>query len=193
MSSAAAEEQFREQNAWANPQHPINQQHRQKLRQSTPKPSESFITPANQKRAVDLTESKDSASTIAEPTSAPPSSALNTPHEPQTVSVKKERAQEKIIYPINLEETPDHSMTQPSNEPITTSNSTAYKTTINDAANDTRHSPHISRLSLFSSPSRHGPHHASILNRNETNSPLLGQGPRSTSIAAGAGLGRFGI
>jgi len=87
----AAEEAFLEQTPWANPQHPIHQQqqsqHNQYLQQHRPQgrafesaqPS-SFVTPAAQKRVVDVNAPNGSASTIPENVSAANSSANNTPY-----------------------------------------------------------------------------------------------------------------
>lgn len=68
-----AEEHFLEQNPWANPQHPAHHQHLMQ-RQITPS-----VTPAGQRRLVDLTEPHGSASTIAEAQSGPDSSLAPTP------------------------------------------------------------------------------------------------------------------
>ncbi|KAF6236549.1 hypothetical protein HO173_005330 [Letharia columbiana] len=70
-----AEEHFLEQNPWANPQHPAHHQQRMH-RQMSATPS---FTPAGQRRLVDLTEPRGSASTIAEPQSGPSSSMAPTP------------------------------------------------------------------------------------------------------------------
>ena len=70
----AAEVQFLQQNAWANPQHPVHQKDRQGSTLS--QAATPSATPANQKRLV---ESRGSASTIPEHLSAPDSSVVPTP------------------------------------------------------------------------------------------------------------------
>jgi len=78
----AAEEQFLEQNAWANPQHPVHQQLQQLAQRQASQQSQigsSLTTPAAQRRIVDLNAPKGSASTIADESSAPTSSAAPTP------------------------------------------------------------------------------------------------------------------
>src|SRR5271168_414681 len=85
ISQPAAEEQFLEQNAWANPQHPVHrhrlQLSRQLSNQSTS--NESIVTPAQQQRGVDTGALAGSASTIVESTSGQVSSTINTPHGDQ--------------------------------------------------------------------------------------------------------------
>lgn len=85
----AAEEAFLEQTPWANPQHPIHQQqaqnqysqpHRPQGRPFEPPQASSFVTPAAQKRVVDVNAPNGSASTIPENASAANSSANNTPY-----------------------------------------------------------------------------------------------------------------
>lgn len=70
----AAEDQFIQQNAWANPQHPAHQKHRQASVFS--QAATTSATPANQKRVV---EPHGSASTIADHPSGPNSSLFPTP------------------------------------------------------------------------------------------------------------------
>ncbi|KAK2758658.1 hypothetical protein FQN54_003348 [Arachnomyces sp. PD_36] len=83
-SRPGAEEEFLEQTPWANPQHPIHQQHlQQQIQQHTlseqPRAT-SFTTPAAQRRAVDVNAPNGSASTIPENMSNANSSAANTPY-----------------------------------------------------------------------------------------------------------------
>lgn len=77
----AAEEQFLEQNPWANAQHPAHHQNHPFQRQASgvPRPDSPAITPAAQRRIIDIAGHQDSASTITEPHSGPPSSAVVTP------------------------------------------------------------------------------------------------------------------
>jgi hypothetical protein len=72
---AAAEEQFIERTPWANPQHPVHQQAHYTGPPGPPRAaSQSYQTPAGQRRMVDLQAPNGSASTI-EANSNPPSSA----------------------------------------------------------------------------------------------------------------------
>ncbi|KAF2786196.1 hypothetical protein K505DRAFT_380424 [Melanomma pulvis-pyrius CBS 109.77] len=70
---AAAEEQFIERTPWANPQHPAHQQSHYGVAGPTRAPSQSYQTPAGQRRMVDVALN-GSASTI-EVTSNPPSTS----------------------------------------------------------------------------------------------------------------------
>ncbi|MCJ1263141.1 hypothetical protein MMC22_003011 [Lobaria immixta] len=77
----AAEEQFLEQNPWANAQHPAHHQNNPFQRQASglSRPGTPVATPAAQRRIVDRAGPQGSASTIAEPHSGPPSSVVVTP------------------------------------------------------------------------------------------------------------------
>lgn len=71
---AAAEEQFIERTPWANPQHPAHQQAQFAATQGPSRaPSQTYQTPAGQRRVVDVHAPNGSASTI-EVNSNPPSS-----------------------------------------------------------------------------------------------------------------------
>ena len=72
---SAADERFLEQNPWANPQHPAHSQ-LQRQRSAVSRPESPLITPAPQKRVIDLTVLQDSASTIPD---GPSSSTKATP------------------------------------------------------------------------------------------------------------------
>lgn len=79
---SGADEQFLEQNPWANPQHPSHQQQRQQLHRQASALSRAATlssTPAAQRRVVDLTEPHDSASTVADHPSGPNSTMKATP------------------------------------------------------------------------------------------------------------------
>ena len=77
-SRPAAEEQFLEQNPWANPQHPVHRFNlNRQLSQSSPPPVEQ-VTPA---QPTTTTLAAGSASTIVENPSAQASSMANTPYE----------------------------------------------------------------------------------------------------------------
>ena len=73
-----ADERFLEQNPWANAQHPAHG-HLQRQRSAVSRPDSPLVTPAPQKRVVDLTAPQGSASTIAEPLSGQNSSIAPTP------------------------------------------------------------------------------------------------------------------
>ncbi|KAL8796942.1 MAG: hypothetical protein Q9195_000713 [Heterodermia aff. obscurata] len=75
---STADERFLEQNPWANPQHPAHG-HLQRQRSAVSRPDSPLVTPAPQKRVVDLTVPQGSASTIADPLSGPNSSLAPTP------------------------------------------------------------------------------------------------------------------
>lgn len=87
----AAEEQFLEQNAWANSQHPVHQQLHHPLQRQGSQISSSLTTPAAQRRIVDLSAPKGSASTIADESSVPTSSAVATP-----ISIAQHQGQQKL-------------------------------------------------------------------------------------------------
>ena len=72
------DERFLEQNPWANPQHPAHS-HLQRQRSALSRPVSPLVTPAPQKRVIDLTGMQGSASTIAETQSGPNSSVVPTP------------------------------------------------------------------------------------------------------------------
>lgn len=79
----SADEQFLEQNAWANPLHPAHQ-HLQELAQQQQAAhqshiSNSLITPVTQRRTIDRSGLKGSASTIPDENSVLSSSAAATP------------------------------------------------------------------------------------------------------------------
>ncbi|KAL8823345.1 MAG: hypothetical protein Q9191_005941 [Dirinaria sp. TL-2023a] len=75
---SAADERFLEQNPWANPQHPVHS-HLQRQRSALSRPESPLVTPAPQKRVIDLTGTQGSASTIPETQSGPNSSMAPTP------------------------------------------------------------------------------------------------------------------
>lgn len=72
---SAADERFLEQNPWANAQHPAHNQ-LQRQRSAMSRPESPLITPAPQRRVIDLTALQESASTIPE---NPSSSMKATP------------------------------------------------------------------------------------------------------------------
>ena len=84
MSRPAAEEQFLEQNPWANPQHPVHlqQQTGRLSRQVSDQTqiADATTTPVTQPSLVDINGPADFASNIPEHLSVQASSALATPH-----------------------------------------------------------------------------------------------------------------
>jgi len=81
LSAPAAEEQFLEQNPWANAQHPVHKLGMSRQNSNRSPLDDSMVTPANRQRLADNSHPIGSASTILENPSAPVSSAMNTPHD----------------------------------------------------------------------------------------------------------------
>lgn len=83
MSRPAAEEQFLEQNAWANPRHPSHTQNTGQLSRQVStheRPKDIAMTPAHPRNATDQPRPAGSASTIPDLASAQPSSAITIPY-----------------------------------------------------------------------------------------------------------------
>jgi Sds3-like len=82
LTAQAAEDQFLEKNAWANPQHPMHRLNLSRQNTNGSPSNDTFLTPTNQQRIADTTMvGVGSASTILEHPSAPASSNFNTPHD----------------------------------------------------------------------------------------------------------------
>ena len=106
----AAEEQFLEQNPWANPHHPahhqnINTVHRQLSLHS--RPLSPFATPAAQRRTVDANALIGSASTIVALPSAQTSSMAPTPSSVDH-ALSHPLDHEIVPYRETVQETPSH-------------------------------------------------------------------------------------
>jgi len=184
ISQPAAEEQFLEQNPWANPQHPVHRQRLQLSRQLSNQSTsnESIITPAQQ-RGVDTGAPVGSASTIVESTSGQVSSAINTPHGDQA-------------------ELRNGPATQPSyrlhsSSPFDTRR--AGSTTVPNHSTS-RNSPHpqavgssplAARAALADPPPRMGATQADRVPRHDTASPSIMS--RFSGITTSAGLSRFSV
>lgn len=203
MSRPAAEEQFLEQTPWANPQHPIHhhvhRMSRQPSEQTTPgAPS---LTPSGQKRVIDLSLQKGSASTTHENPSA--AASANTPQgaeQDQDAPVHTEvdapaRGSSELVVNVQSQlNSPSEyrraNMAAPLSKELCKTETSAR--TVEQATGQTTTSPPMSRLSLFSSPTRPGPIHPQRISRHETASPMgLSQHVRETSITAGSGYRRF--
>ncbi len=90
----SADEQYLEEHAWANPHHPAHQHFHllaQPQASQQAQLSSSLITPAAQRRLIDRSTIKGSASTIPDETSAPNSSAAVTPVNVAQVSNRQQR------------------------------------------------------------------------------------------------------
>jgi hypothetical protein len=189
ISQPAAEEQFLEQNPWANPQHPVHrhrlQLSRQLSNQSTS--NESIITPAQQQqqRGVDTGAPAGSASTIVESTSGQVSSVINTPHGDQA-------------------ELRNGPATQPSYRLHSSSPFDTRRTgsTTVPNHNTSRNSPHpqavgssplAARAALVDPPPRMGAQ-ADRVPRHDTASPsIMSKFSRESGITTSAGLSRFSV
>jgi hypothetical protein len=106
----AAEEQFIEQNAWANPHHPAHHQNLQTVQRQMSlhsRPLSPFATPAAQRRTVDTNALTGSASTIVAPASAQNSSMAPTP---STVdhTLGYAVSHETVPYREIVQDTPSH-------------------------------------------------------------------------------------
>ena len=218
MSRPAAEEQFLEQNPWANPQHPIHQQHMGRISHqisSHTEGADATVTPAVQKSLVDPFRTADSASTILEHPSAQASSAMATPYsnseeiqhrtsEPVVTgsdqqlaaAFPKSQQQKDRLQSLSPTETRKHNLAVydpgPS-KPTSTSRSVA------SVEEPSSQSHRASRIALFTSPSRpepvprNGPSHAERAARNPASSPVtVHQHARENNLTPAAGLSRIG-
>jgi hypothetical protein len=192
LSRPAAEE-FLEQTPWANPQHPAHQ-YLSHANRPTPvhskRPQVPVSTPAGPKMQVDSNGGIGSASTIPEKSSAPPSSALNTPYSTDAVKVvdNREKGYSSDAPPERAGGAVNHNARSESASPSEARksylNSTLTKPrTSNDVG---RASPPASRMPLFSSPTR------SSLPRVEYEPQLYNQHIRESGLTARPGLGGIG-
>jgi hypothetical protein len=201
LSRPAAEEQFLEQTPWANPQHPVHQYHGHANRPASVqsrRPQVPVSTPVGPKAHIDSSAGAGSASTIPEKSSAPASSALNTPYGTDAIRPLADgRATE------DTPDVPQDSANQPVGQDTrseSASPSEARKSTLlNSNPNNTRigndareGSPQTSRMALFSSPTRPSIPRAEYEPRRQTASPLFSQHVRETGLAARPGLGGIG-
>jgi hypothetical protein len=200
LSRPAAEEQFLEQTPWANPQHPVHQYlghaNRPASVQSR-RPQVPFSTPAGPKTQPDSNAGVGSASTIPEKSSAPASSALNTPYATDAVKPLVDiRAAEYAseVPPDRAEEAVDQDKRSESASPSEARKSYFNSNLINTRiSNDVREaSPQASRMALFSSPTRPSVPRADYEPRRQTASPLFNQHVRENGLTARSGLGGIG-
>jgi hypothetical protein len=219
MSRPAAEEQFREQNPWANPQHPLHQQQHigrlsHQVSDKTPI-ADATITPVTQKSMIDLSNPAGSTSTIPEQMSAQASSALATPyttnegmrHEAAHVTVPESDLQ----LPAGSQKPSERNERLQSLSPTETRKHNFFgQDTVLRKANSTSatasgideisaHSYKPSRIALFNSPARpeslprHGSSNDQIGARHATSSPItLHQHARESNLTSAPGLSRIG-
>jgi hypothetical protein len=218
MAGPAAEEQFLEQNPWANPQHPIHQQHLGRLSRQVSdqtQVADVSITPATQKSLVDLNKPADSASTIPEHLSAQASSALATPYSSneglreQTSEVIPNTSDQQLpqyldqaeqqkdrLQSLSPSETRKHTLIpyKPRSNKPDTSGETG---TGIEEASSRPYKP--SRIAMFGSPSRpdsmprNGTSNTDIIAPTTTSSPItLHQHARENNLTPTTGLSRIG-
>jgi len=221
MSRPAAEEQFLEQNPWANPQHPVHQQqHIGRLSRQVSDQTQiadANITPATQKSSVDINRPSGSASTIPEQFSAQASSTLATPYsndsglhhqaldltlsgndqQPPAGFGKARRLQgEGRPQSLSPTETRRHNLLANDSGANKLKSTGHVVTGVQGAAS---HQYRPSRIALFStaarpdSMARNGAPNDDIGARHATSSPItLHQHARENNLASATGLSRIG-
>jgi hypothetical protein len=157
-------------------------------------------TPAGPKAHIDSSAGAGSASTIPERSSAPASSALNTPYGTDAIrQLANGRATEDApdVPRDGADQLVGHDTRSESASPSEARKSTLLNSNLN--SNNTRighdaheGSPQTSRLALFSSPTRPSIPRAEYEPRRQTASPLFNQHVRETGLAARPGLGGIG-
>ena len=196
----AAEEQFLEQTPWANPQHPVHQYLGQGNRpapvQST-KAQMPVNTPVVPKTKLDSNAGIGSSSTIPDKSSAPASSALNTPYGAEANKLTVDiRTTERLsdMPPNRAKEAAGPDKRSESASPSDVRKSYFNLNPINTkTSNDVRESsPQTSRMALFSSPTRPSVPRAEYEPRRQTGSPLFNQHVRETGLTSRPGLGGIG-
>ena len=154
------------------------------------------------KSHIDGSAGAGSASTIPEKSSAPASSALNTPYGTDGVRrLADGRATEDApdVPRDGADQPVGHDTRSESASPSEARKSTLLNSNLNLNLNNTRigndareGSPQTSRLALFSSPTRPSMPRAEYEPRRQTASPLFNQHVRETGLAARPGLGGIG-
>jgi hypothetical protein len=200
LSRPAAEEQFLEQTPWANPQHPAHQYLGHANRPASVQSRRAHLpvnTPAGPKMQLESNGGAGSASTIPEKSSAPASSALNTPYSADATKTAVNvhpREYASDVPPDRAEEAVGRNKRSESASP-----SEARKSYLNSnpanirISNDVREaSPQASRMALFSSSSRTSLPRAEYEPRRQTASPLFNQHVRESGLTARPGLGGIG-
>ena len=154
-------------------------------------------TPAGPKTQLDSNAGIGSASTIPEKSSAPVSSALNTPYDMDTSKPPVETRPAEFASNVPLHRADDVVSQGKRNE--SASPSEARKSYLNSnltnarSNNDIRESsPQASHLALFSSPTRPSMPRAEYEPRRQTASPLFNQHVRESGLTARPGLGGIG-
>jgi hypothetical protein len=218
MSRPAAEEQFLEQNPWANPQHPIHQQHMGRLSRQVSdqtQTADTSITPATQKSLVDLNRPAGSASTIPEQLSAQASSTSATPYSNSDIVrqqtsetaatgsdqqhpavFEKSQSQKERLQSLSPTETRKHNLT--TNDAAGVKPSPIGDTTA-DAEGSSSHSFKSSRTALFDTPVRPASLHRNPPSNNQigvrsasSSSITLHQHAREHNLTPATGLSRIG-
>ena len=175
ISAQAAEEQFLEKNAWANPQHPTHRLNLTAQNTSGSSVNDTFLTPAPQQRTTD-TGAMGSASTILEHPSAPPSSNLNTPHD---VGM----GQTKVNVPNGILNQRVDSASEESQQDVMMQKQ--------ESTQDTASSPLAARAGIHVSPPRLNVGAADGITGHTASSPP--HQIRPPGITAGYGGGRYGL
>jgi hypothetical protein len=221
MSRPAAEEQFLEQNPWANPQHPVHQQkHIGRLSRQVSDQTQiadANITPATQKSSVDTNRPLGSTSTIPEQLSAQASSAFATPYSndgglqhqsfeltmsgndqqpPAGFGKARQPQGERRPQSLSPTETRRHSLVAHDGGAKKAKSTGPAMTGVQGAAS---HQYRPSRIALFSTAARsdsmprNGAPNDDIGARHATSSPItLHQHARENNLASAAGLSRIG-
>lgn len=210
----AAEEQFLEQNPWANPHHPahhqnINTVHRQMSLHS--RPLSPFSTPAGQRQAVDTNVLTGSASTIIALPSAQNSSVAPTPSSIDQPLGYSRLNHEMARYRENVPETPSHRngpLEQGNPRPERAASATRDNGISQHSRSQTGAAPSPGHAQILSSPpskthafasavagtSSHEPISSSVRNPGQQEEPLVEnnifksfhlQLPRQLSVGAG--------
>jgi hypothetical protein len=221
MSRPAAEEQFLEQNPWANPQHPVHQQqHIGRLSRQISDQTQivgANITPVTQKSSVDTNRPSGSASTIPEQFSAQASSTLATPHsndgglQHQSLDLTLSGNDQHPSAEFGKGRRPQGEGRPQSLSPTETRRHNLFAH--DSGANKLKSAGHVvigvqgsasqqyrpSRIALFStagrpdSMARNGPLNDDIGARHGTSSPItLHQHARENKLASTTGLSRIG-
>jgi hypothetical protein len=199
LSRPAAEE-FLEQTPWANPQHPAHQYlshaNRPPSVQSR-RPQAPVSTPAGPKMQVEGNGGVGSASTIPEKSSAPASSALNTPYSTDAIKAAIDNREKEYASDAPPERAGGAVGDNTRSE--SASPSEARKSYLNSTLTKPRASNDVSeaslpasRLPLFGSPTRPSLPRAEYEPRRQTASPLFNQHIRESGLTARPGLGGIG-
>lgn len=154
-------------------------------------------TPAGPKMQADSNGGVGSASTIPEKSSAPASSALNTPYSTDAIKAavdNREKEYASDAPPERAREAVGQDTRSESASPSEARKSYLTSTVTKPrASNDVGEaSPPASRMPLFSSPTRPSLPRAEYEPRRQTTSPLFNQHVRESGLTARPGLGGIG-